>query len=221
MPHFEKMLYDNALLSRLYLEAWLLTGDTFYKDVCVDILEYVLREMTSPEGGFYSTQDADSEGVEGKFFVWSKQEFDSVIGHEDAALAAEYFDISAGGNWEHANIPNLRKLPAQFAREHGIDPGQFARKAKEWRCKLFGAREKRIKPGRDEKNPHRMEWHDDVEFCPGGAFARGTPLHRGRAEKCGIHPGQFARAGHRAVVEESQGRTLDIECLSGGLRAGH
>lgn len=151
VPHFEKMLYDNALLSRLYLEAWLLTGNEYYRTVCRDILDYVLREMTSPDGGFYSAQDADSEGVEGKFFVWSREGFDTVIGAEDAALAAEYYDITPGGNWEHSNIPNLKKLPEPFALDKGLEPEAFEQKVKGWRCKLFGAREKRIKPGRDEK----------------------------------------------------------------------
>ena len=151
VPHFEKMLYDNALLSRLYLEAWMLTGNGSYRAICVDILDYVLREMTSPEGAFYSTQDADSEGVEGKFFVWSKEEFDKVIGPDDAPLASEYFDITDHGNWEHSNIPNLHKLPAQFAADKGLDPVRFAAKVLQWRSKLFTVREKRVKPGRDEK----------------------------------------------------------------------
>ena len=104
VPHFEKMLYDNALLARLYLDAGRALGEPEFLNVAREILDYVLREMTSPEGGFYSTQDADSEGEEGKFFVWTPAEARAVLGEELSAIAERYFDISAEGNFEGANI---------------------------------------------------------------------------------------------------------------------
>src|SRR5436309_15068322 len=92
VPHFEKMLYDNALLSRVYLHAYLVTGNQFYRRIGEETLDYVVREMTSPQGGFYSTQDADSEGVEGKFFVWTSAEIQAVLPPRDAALLMQYYN---------------------------------------------------------------------------------------------------------------------------------
>ena len=97
VPHFEKMLYDNALLARLYLDAGRALGEPEFLTVAREILDYVLREMTSPEGGFYSTQDADSEGEEGKFFVWTPEETRAVLGEELSAIAERYFDITRRG----------------------------------------------------------------------------------------------------------------------------
>src|SRR4051794_5187183 len=100
VPHFEKMLYDNAQLARVYLQAFLVTGKPRYRQVVEETLEYVRREMTHPDGGFYSTQDADSEGEEGKFFVWSVAEVDALLGSQDGPLFRAYFDITADGNFE-------------------------------------------------------------------------------------------------------------------------
>ncbi|MCA1847871.1 MAG: thioredoxin domain-containing protein, partial [Actinobacteria bacterium] len=99
VPHFEKMLYDNALLSRLYLEAYQATGDPFYRRIAEETLDYVVRDMTSPEGGFYSAEDADSEGEEGKFYVWTSAEIRGVLDEEDATLAERYWDVTERGNF--------------------------------------------------------------------------------------------------------------------------
>src|SRR3954454_741822 len=104
VPHFEKMLYDNAQLARIYLQAYLMTQRPLYRRVVEETLAYVQREMSDPKGGFYSTQDADSEGEEGKFFVWSVEEVEGLLGAEDAHLFRAYFDITAGGNFEGHNI---------------------------------------------------------------------------------------------------------------------
>src|SRR5690348_4827954 len=104
VPHFEKMLYDNALLSRLYLDAARALGEGEFLNVAREILDYVLREMTSPEGGFYSAQDADSEGEEGKFFIWTPDEARAVLGPELSAIAERYYDITSDGNFEGRNI---------------------------------------------------------------------------------------------------------------------
>jgi uncharacterized protein YyaL (SSP411 family) len=137
VPHFEKMLYDNAMLSRLYLHYYQLTQAPLARETAEGILDYVLREMTDPAGGFYSTQDADSEGHEGKFFVWDINEIKSVLGESDAALFNSYYNVTDGGNFEGKNILN-------------VDPSAQP-PTPESRRKLFEYREKRIKPDRDEK----------------------------------------------------------------------
>lgn len=109
VPHFEKMLYDNALLAMVYVQAYQYTKNPLYKTVCEQILEYIRREMTDKEGGFYCAQDADSEGVEGKYYVFTPDEINSILGNEDGALFNTYFDITKEGNFEGASIPNLLK----------------------------------------------------------------------------------------------------------------
>jgi uncharacterized protein YyaL (SSP411 family) len=104
VPHFEKMLYDNALLPEAYVEAFQITGDPEFKRIACETLDYVLKEMTSPPGGFYATQDADSEGEEGKFYVWSEQEIDAVLGPQLAVTAKRFFSVTPGGNFEGHNI---------------------------------------------------------------------------------------------------------------------
>ncbi|HVG29896.1 MAG TPA: thioredoxin domain-containing protein [Pyrinomonadaceae bacterium] len=151
VPHFEKMLYDNAQLSRLYLHVWQATKDESFRRVAVETLEYVVREMTDESGGFYSTQDADSEGVEGKFFVWSREELGRLLGEEDAALVAAYYDVSAEGNFEGENILNTPRPAAEVARELGVTADQIIQAVGRARPVLFAEREKRVKPGRDEK----------------------------------------------------------------------
>jgi uncharacterized protein YyaL (SSP411 family) len=151
VPHFEKMLYDNAQLAPVYLRAWQVTGDTLFRRVAEETLNYVRREMTSPEGGFYSTQDADSEGEEGKFFVWTEEEIKEVLGPEDAALFARCYGITPRGNWEHKNILNLSAPLESLARALGEDPAAFEARLAAMRRRLFARREARVKPGRDEK----------------------------------------------------------------------
>ncbi|AYF54588.1 hypothetical protein DFH04_07675 [Clostridium novyi] len=139
VPHFEKMLYDNALLAYVYTEAYQVTGKSFYKEVAEKIFTYILRDMTSPEGGFYSAEDADSEGVEGKFYVWSLEEIQSILG-EDAKEFCNTYDITEKGNFEGKNIPNLIGKDLE-----NID------KLEELRNKLFKVREKRVHPFKDDK----------------------------------------------------------------------
>src|SRR5438874_5238839 len=109
VPHFEKMLYDNALLSRIYLHTYLVTDNPFYRRIVEETLNYVIREMTSPEGGFYSTQDADSEGEEGKFFLWTPAEIEKALLPEDAPLFMQYYDVTPRGNFEGKNILHVKQ----------------------------------------------------------------------------------------------------------------
>jgi uncharacterized protein YyaL (SSP411 family) len=151
VPHFEKMLYDNALLSIANLEAYQASEDHFYREVAEQTLHYVLREMTSPEGPFYSTQDADSEGVEGKFFVWSADEIENLLGTEAANIFTYVYDVTKRGNWEGHNILYRTKTDEQDARMLGIPIAALQESLAASRAKLFAARENRVKPGRDEK----------------------------------------------------------------------
>ncbi|KGN00805.1 thioredoxin domain-containing protein [Clostridium botulinum] len=139
VPHFEKMLYDNALLAYVYTQAYQVTGKSFYKEIAEKIFTYILRDMTSPEGGFYSAEDADSEGVEGKFYVWTLDEIERILG-EEAKEFCNIYDITKNGNFEGSNIPNLIGKDLD-----DIDKLESLRK------KLFEVREKRIHPFKDDK----------------------------------------------------------------------
>jgi uncharacterized protein YyaL (SSP411 family) len=151
VPHFEKMLYDNALLAVAYLEAYQATAEPFYREVVEDTLAYVLREMTSPEGPFYSTQDADSEGEEGKFFVWSAEAVERVLGKDLADVFSAVYDVTPEGNWEGHNILHRGRTYEQEAKLLRLGEGELRAQLDEARRKLFEAREKRVHPGRDEK----------------------------------------------------------------------
>jgi uncharacterized protein YyaL (SSP411 family) len=151
VPHFEKMLYDNALLARLYLHYYQLTHEEFARNIAEGILDYVVREMTDANGGFYSTQDADSEGHEGKFFVWSLAEVEELLGPNDAKLFASYYDVTAPGNFEGQNILHVDRSVEEVAQNLGIDEKQLRDVLEIGRQKLFAVREKRVKPDRDEK----------------------------------------------------------------------
>ena len=151
VPHFEKMLYDNALLSRVYLHYFQVTQDPNARKVVEGILDYVLREMTHPEGGFYSTQDADSEGHEGKFFVWDIKEIRETLGEEQANLFTSYYNITEAGNFEGKNIPNVTRPLEELATQRNVPASALEESLNESRQKLFDLREKRIKPDRDEK----------------------------------------------------------------------
>ena len=151
VPHFEKMLYDNALLARLYLEAYEATGDGFYRRIAEETLDYVMRDMRSPEGGFYSAEDADSEGVEGKFYVWTPEEIEATLEPEDAKLAERYWDVTERGNFEGKNILNVPRPPEAVADEFGLSTEELWQRILLIRERLFTEREKRVRPGRDEK----------------------------------------------------------------------
>jgi uncharacterized protein YyaL (SSP411 family) len=151
VPHFEKMLYDNALLSRLYLHVYQQTKDEFYRSIAIETLDYVVREMCDERGGFYSTQDADSEGHEGKFFVWTVDEIRDALGEEDAALFCAYYDVTEAGNFEGKNILHISRTAEEVAKSAKIPVERLQEALKRGRDKLFEARERRIKPDRDEK----------------------------------------------------------------------
>ncbi len=150
VPHFEKMLYDNAQLARAYLHAWQLTGEPDFRRVTEETLDYVLREMTDPAGGFYASQDADSEGHEGKFFAWSEAEVDEALGGA-AGLFKQAYGVTPGGNFEGANILHMALTVAELAERTGTTPATIAARLAEARRTLFERREARVRPARDDK----------------------------------------------------------------------
>jgi uncharacterized protein YyaL (SSP411 family) len=151
VPHFEKMLYDNALLTNTCLEAYQLTKNANYAETARAILNYVLREMTSSEGGFYSSQDADSEGEEGTFYVWQKHEIETILGKEDSRQFCDIYDVSDQGNWEGKNILHLRHSLEGAAKEYGLSLSELKNRLAKDRQKLFEVRSKRISPDTDDK----------------------------------------------------------------------
>jgi len=151
VPHFEKMLYDNAQLISLYSQAWQYTGMPLYKKVVYETVEFIKRELSSPEGGFYCALDADSEGVEGKYYVWTEQEIRDVL-NEDAELIIDHYGINNQGFWEHGNnILLVAKQPKELPEKYGISVDEINKKIEEANKKLLAARENRIKPGLDDK----------------------------------------------------------------------
>ena len=152
VPHFEKMLYDNALLAKTYLETFQVTGNLNYKHVTCEILDYIIREMTSPEGGYYSATDADSEGVEGKFFVWDPEQILEIVPSEqDAVRFCTYYDITPDGNWEHHSIPNTPHTLEQAAEKLSCSPEELRRTIDRVKPLVYDARLKRVPPGLDDK----------------------------------------------------------------------
>jgi hypothetical protein len=151
VPHFEKMLYDNALLIHSYLEAWQSTKKPFYKEISEEIIQYILRDMTHPEGGFYSAEDADSEGHEGYFYTWTFQEINNILGKENAPLFCNFYDITAEGNFEGRNILHTKQRVEEFSAVLGIEPKELSQRLLSLKKVLYKTREQRIHPFKDDK----------------------------------------------------------------------
>ncbi len=151
VPHFEKMLYDNALLASVYLEALQLTGEARYGQVARETLDYVLRRMTAEEGGFFSTEDADSEGEEGKYYVWSLAEINEVLGAQRGKTFCHVYDVTEAGNWESRNILNLPRPLDQAARLHSRTEAELLAELADSRARLLAVRERRVPPAKDTK----------------------------------------------------------------------
>ncbi|HEU0027366.1 MAG TPA: thioredoxin domain-containing protein [Ktedonobacterales bacterium] len=150
-PHFEKMLYDNALLALVYLRAWQVTHEARYRVICERTLDYILREMTDPSGAFSSSQDADSEGEEGRFYVWTAEELGAALGDADAAVAQLVWGVSEQGNFEGRNILHVVMYPETAAASLGIAPDEARAALDRSRERLYEVRARRVWPGRDDK----------------------------------------------------------------------
>jgi len=151
VPHFEKMLYDNALLSKAYLEAYQVTGNPYYKKIVEETLDWAKHEMLDKSGGFYSAQDADSEGEEGKFYVWTPTEIEDSLGKKNAQIFCDYFDVSSGGNFEGKNILHHQQELTSLAKSLGVSPENLQQQLDHDRKNLFQKRKRRIHPGLDDK----------------------------------------------------------------------
>jgi uncharacterized protein len=152
VPHFEKMLYDNALIIQLYAELFQITNEEHYLQIVKKTLDYVTREMTSPDGGFYSAQDADSEGEEGKYYVWTKQEiFDLLEDHTNSEILCDYYGVTNNGNFDGRNILYIKGTIKGLAEKYDKTQDDIERIIEDASLKLFNFRRKRIEPGKDEK----------------------------------------------------------------------
>ncbi|MEM9885514.1 MAG: thioredoxin domain-containing protein [Bacteroidota bacterium] len=182
VPHFEKMLYDNALLIALLSDAYKLTKHSIYKETIEETLDFIEREMTSAAGGFYAALDADSEGVEGKFYVWQKDEIEAILEKEEAGLFCRFYDVSEAGNWEERNILWREQSYETFAAEEQIEVADLKAKLKNARAKLFKVRAKRIRPGLDDKI--LLDWNALMCAAYAQAYkALGTEAYRETAER--------------------------------------
>jgi len=211
VPHFEKMLYDNALLARLYLDAWYLCGDPLLRRIANETLAYALREMRSPEGGFYASQDADSEGEEGKFFAWSPGEIEKVVGPENAAVLCAHFGVTPQGNFERGrSVLSIARDVEEVARSLDRTPAEVERIVAEGKRALFRAREKRVKPHRDEKI--LTSWNalmiaalarsPDPEHVAAASAAATFVLSRLRKEGRLLRSYKDGEARHAAVLDD-------------------
>ncbi len=151
VPHFEKMLYDQALVATAALETFQATGDAFFRTMAEEIFGFVLREMSSPEGGFYAGLDADSEGEEGRFYLWTPAEVRECLGEEAAGIFCRFCDVTERGNFEGRNVIHHLLPPEDFAAREGMAPESLAADLDRWRGQLLAVREKRVRPFRDEK----------------------------------------------------------------------
>lgn len=167
-PHFEKMLYDNALIIDVLAEAFQLTNNTLYRDTIHQTMQFIQREMMNEEGGFYSALDADSEGVEGKFYTWSKAEVVQLLG-QDADIFCEFYDITENGNWEHTNILWITKPVQQFAAEKGISEADLTKLLEAGKSKLLQQRSTRIRPLLDDKI--LLGWNALMNIASSKAYA--------------------------------------------------
>lgn len=173
IPHFEKMLYDNALLAFCYLETWQVTQKPFYQQISEEILNYILRDMTHSEGGFYSAEDADSEGREGLFYTWTIEEISEVLRAEPAKLFMEFYGVTPEGNFEGRNILNTPLRLEEFAQKKGMEAQDLATIFALQRQELWKARERRVHPFKDDKI--LSSWNGLMIFTlaeAGAAFGR-------------------------------------------------
>ena len=215
VPHFEKMLYDNAMLAGCYLDAWQATGRKDYLGVVRETLDYVLRDMTDPSGGFYSAEDADSEGEEGKFYVWTPAEIEAVLGHDRAAAFGKVYDVSTVGNFEGSNILHLSKPIAVCAKMLGRDAAELEAELAVDRANLLEARSARMRPGRDDKV--LVSWNglmidafaragaalDEPRYCTAAAAAADFLLKELRdGEGRLLHCWRGGEARHKAFLDD-------------------
>lgn len=226
VPHFEKMLYDNALLSRLYLHAYQATGNPLYRRIAQETLDYVLREMTHPLGGFYSTQDADSQGEEGKYYLWTMHEIEQALGPHEASVLQMYFGVTRQGNFQGENILSLPKAVSEVAQDLGLEVQELMDMVERGKNRLLEVRSHRIPPAKDTKV--LTSWNGLML----GSMARGAAiLHRADYLQAAVSNASFIlqnlREGQRLLRTWRDGQARlkgyleDYACLIDGLLALH
>ncbi len=185
VPHFEKMLYDNAQLVSIYADTYRMTQNPVFKDVIIETLEFVGKELRSPEGGFYSSLDADSEGEEGKYYIWQQEEIIKALG-EEAELFCEWYQVNKVGNWEEGkNILYREESLEAFADGKGLEPGKLRKSMLEARKQLLELRNQRIRPGLDDKqitawNAMMLKGYVDAFIALGDSAYLETALRNAR-----------------------------------------
>ena len=223
VPHFEKMLYDNALLAVAFLEAFLVTGHEPFATIVRSTLDYLLREMTDPAGGFWSAEDADSEGEEGVFYVWSPAAICDLLGETDGELFCAVYDVTPEGNFEGRSILNLPRPIAAVAAERGLAPEALERRLAVARATLHAARGRRIRPGIDDKV--LVAWNGlAIDALARAGAVLGEPRYVAAAERAaGFLLDQCRDDAGRLAHQWRRGRTGglafadDLACLAEGL----
>ncbi|QDI90987.1 thioredoxin domain-containing protein [Salicibibacter halophilus] len=209
VPHFEKMLYDNALLALAYTEGYQVTGDASYKQTAKEILDYVSRGMRDEQGGFFSAEDADSEGEEGKFYVWTKTEILGILGDEDGALFCDAYGISETGNFEGKNIPNqIDADEEKIETEHGLSDETLEQRLQASRAKLFDVRERRVHPHKDDKILTSWNGFMIAAYAKAGA-AFAEPVYIERAKDAYRFLASTMFEGDRLMVRYREGKVKE------------
>jgi uncharacterized protein YyaL (SSP411 family) len=209
VPHFEKMLYDNALLAYVYCEAYAVTKKNLYKETAEKIFKYILRDMTSEEGGFYSAEDADSEGVEGKFYVWNKDDIKKVLGDEDGEEFCRIFDVTGRGNFEGENIPNLINEDLNELQNNK----ELLMRLEGMRKKLFEYREKRIHPFKDDKILTSWNGLMIAAFSYGGRLFNNEKYTNAAEKAVDFIMKKMVRKDGRLLARYRQGETAHLAYL--------
>jgi len=189
VPHFEKMLYDNALLAYSYLEMWLSSKISLYRTTCEDIFQYILRDMVHPEGGFYSAEDADSDGQEGLFYTWTKEELAKLLNPEDLKLFCDFYGVTEEGNFEGRNILHTSLRIEEFANNEGLDAQEVAQRLSANRQTLWKVREQRPHPFKDDKI--LSSWNGLMIFSLAEA---GCALHEKKYMVAALRAANFIKA---------------------------
>ena len=226
VPHFEKMLYDNALLARLYLHAYQVTGKPLYKRITEEILDYILRDMTDPEGGFYSAEDADSEGQEGKYYVWSHEEILQELGLEEGNLFCVYYGVTPQGNFDGHNIMHVARSLDVVAREVSMKPNSLLEVVTRSKQKLLEARYGRTAPSKDQKVITAWNGLMITSFSEASAVLQRKDYQRA-SENCALfilknlsHNGRILRT-FKDGKARLKGYLEDYSCLADGLISLH
>ncbi|NOZ21884.1 MAG: thioredoxin domain-containing protein [Planctomycetes bacterium] len=206
VPHFEKMLYDNAQLAAVYLDAYQLTGKPLYRRVAKETLDYVLRDMTDESGGFHSTRDADSEGEEGKYYVWDCEEALGILGEEDGALFCEYYGVTESGNFEGRSILHVPLSIKKFAKKRGKGEAAVQSRLDHMRRRLLTVRDERVAPGKDDQI--LTDWNGlTISALARGYHVLGDETYRAAAEKAAEFILTKMKSGNRLLHAYRKGRS--------------